>query len=130
MENCRYRTADRYADITIADARKEREINPNIADGKNRSVIIANTIKGKVVVEQLDSVMDLLPYNMELLSRTNPLYFRTTSGSKNRDVFFDKFLNGESLIVLANRFAPDHSRGMKLLIIKVVRKVLRMIGLK
>lgn len=126
MENCKFRVSDRYADITIADSRRERELHPEIADDKNRSVIVANTDKGAELVSRLKERMDLLPYDMDMLQRTNPLYFGTTKGNPLRNEFFKAYLGGVRLARLADRYDPAHSTGLKALIFKVRRRLFKL----
>lgn len=106
MENCKYRNPSRYADLTIADSRGEKIVNPEIVDNYNRSVVVANTEKGVVLFEDLAKFMEFKRYTFDLLASTNPLYFHTTKGCPRRDEFFTAFLHGKSLVKLQKRFLP------------------------
>jgi len=106
MENCRFRNSRRFADITMGDARGEETIYADKGN-KNWSVIIANTQKGEDVMRMLGKSMDVRPYPIALLAKTNPLYFRTTRGNPMRDNFFRDFRKGISVWRLAHKYAPD-----------------------
>lgn len=106
MENCPFRNEARYADITYADCRGEKSLYPD-KDDKNWSVIIANTEKGKMVVEELKARMELRDYPCELLRATNPLYYRTTPGNPKRDEFFERYVAGERIHTIAKQLVPD-----------------------
>ena len=100
MENCRFRRPERYADITLADCRGEKLLYPH-GDGKNWSVIIANTEKGAGVIRRLKNRMPLHDYPLELLKEKNPLYFCTTKGNRLRDIVFEKKKRGEAIFAIA-----------------------------
>ena len=106
MEHCRFRTSERYADITIADCRAERELYPN-KDDKNWSVIVANTQKGREAIAHLGDRMKLYAYSVDLLRRTNPLYYSTPPGNPNRSELFRRWKSGESIIRIAKQMVPD-----------------------
>ncbi len=91
MENCKFRSEQRFADITVADCRGERDLYPDKPD-KNWSVIIANTAKGVRYVEMVRDSADFKPYPIRLLRKTNPLYFGTTPGNPLRGDFFEEYL--------------------------------------
>lgn len=96
MEQCPFRHPERYADITFADCRGEESLYPR-KDGKNWSVIIANTEKGRDIVSKLQERMVLHDYPAELLKLTNPFYYGTTRGNPKRDEFFERFVRGEKI---------------------------------
>lgn len=106
MEKCPFRNEERYADITYADCRGERALYPDKGE-KNWSVVIANTEKGKMIVEKLKSRMVLKDYPCELLRATNPLYYRTTPGNPKRDEFFRRYCAGECITDIAKQMVPD-----------------------
>ena len=113
MENCHFRREARMADITLADCRGERQLYPD-KDNKNWSVVLANTRKGRDLILPLKTRMDLRPYPIDLLKRTNPLYFHTTKGNANRTEFFRRYIHGERLHKIARRLIPHESLFMSL----------------
>ena len=126
MENCRFRRSERIADITLGDSRGEEKIYPDKGD-KKWSVIVANTAKGERVVEMLASRMDVRPYPLALLEKTNPLYFRTTPGNPRRDEFFSLFRGGQNLFRLSQKFVPDQNT-VSLRLFRLIKRILRKTG--
>ena len=88
MENCLFRSSDRYADITLADCRMVEKIYPD-KDFRNWSVVVANTEKGESIVLKLTSRMNLRRYPIDLFKQTNPLYFMNMPGNPKRGKFFE-----------------------------------------
>ena len=92
--SCRFKNENRYADITLGDARGEDRIYPDKGD-KNWSVIVANTLQGESVVARLNMLMRLEKYPIEMLRRHNPSYFQAKGGNAKREEFFRRFLRGD-----------------------------------
>ncbi len=91
-ENCIYRNENRVGDITIADFKGLEEVFPYLSgDKKNFSTIVCNTSKGFSVVEKLKPEMRMYKCNIEDVKQYNPLFYRQTWNSKNRNNFFDLF---------------------------------------
>lgn len=90
--NCIYRNEDRQGDITIGDFKGLREVFPHLAGSKrNYSTVVLNTKKGKGILPALQDRMQMLPCSVEDIKAHNPLFYRHTNVSKNRDAFFQAF---------------------------------------
>lgn len=92
-ENCRFRNEQRQGDITIADFKKLIEVFPNLRGAKkNYSSIIVNNEKGMMVVKQLKNHMTMHSCKIDDIKKHNPLFYRQTVFSDNREEFFKEFL--------------------------------------
>lgn len=131
-ENCRFRNEQRQGDITIADFKKLTEVFPNLKGvKKNYSSIIVNNEKGMMVIEQLKNHMQIHPCKIDDIKKHNPLFYRQTVFSKNRDTFFKEFLlDAKKSIEKWTNPAESSKRTYKRLIIDAlpicVRKVIFM----
>lgn len=91
-KNCRYRNERRQGDITIADFKRLVDVFPDLLGTKqNYSSIVINTEKGKSLIEDLQKNMELYMCSVEYIKKYNPLFYRQTFFSENRDVFFAEY---------------------------------------
>lgn len=98
-KNCRFRTEHRQGDVTIADFKGLVEVFPELTGTKkNYSSIIINTPKGAELIPALQKQMRLTECGTDDIKRYNPLFYRQTVFSENRDLFFEEF-----------RAAPDET---------------------
>ena len=92
-ENCLWRDENRQGDITIGDFKGLYNIFPELVGTKrNYSTIIFNTEKGKSILSSIRKNMQLLPCDIDNIKVYNPLFYRHTYFSKNRDAFFAEFV--------------------------------------
>lgn len=92
-ENCHFRNEHREGDITIADFKKLTDVFPTLRGAKkNYSSIIVNNEKGMKVAELLKKHMQMYPCKVDDIKKHNPLFYRQTVISKNRELFFKEFL--------------------------------------
>ena len=92
-ENCRFRNEHRQGDITIADFKKLTDVFPKMrGTKKNYSAIIVNNEKGMAVANQLKKYMKMHPCKVDNIKEHNPLFYRQTVFSENREIFFKEFL--------------------------------------
>lgn len=131
-ENCRFRNEQRQGDITIADFKKLTEVFPNLSGvKKNYSSIIVNNEKGMIVVKQLKKHMTMHSCKIDDIKKHNPLFYRQTFFSENREVFFKEFsLDAKKSIEKWTNPARTSKRTYKRLIIDIlpicVRKMIFM----
>lgn len=93
-ENCRFRSNLRPGDITIADFKGLEQVFPEMLGTKrNYSTIVFHTEKGLGLLPTLKKSMTLLEVPIEAVKKHNPLFYRQTVFSKQRDEFFQEFLS-------------------------------------
>ena len=90
--NCKYRNSNRQGDITIADFKGLEAVFPRLKGSKfNYSTVVANTAKGKSVVNQIKKEMEMHKCSVDDVIRYNPLFSHQTWFSEDRDMFFCDF---------------------------------------
>ena len=92
-ENCKFRNKNRLGDLTIADLKAKHSIFPYMIDNRNYSTIAVNSKKGEMVLAAIGKQMKMYPLPMSAIKKYNPLFFETTKGNSNRDLFFEDFVN-------------------------------------
>lgn len=96
-ENCQYRCEQRQGDITIGDFKGLTKVFPNLSGTKrNYSSVVVNTYRGDRVMERIKKSMEVLECHIEDIKEYNPLFYRQTWFSKDRNEFFDDFKSNPS----------------------------------
>lgn len=91
-EHCKFRDKNRPGDITLADCKGLRYFMPDLAvDKENYSTIVVNTSQGKAAIVGLENRMKICQYDINYVEKFNPLFYRQTWFSNNRDKFFKEF---------------------------------------
>lgn len=121
-EHCVFRCEHRQGDITIADFKGLSEVIPSLKFAKrNFSSIIANTPKGRHVARRLESSCIMYQVSLEDIKKYNPLFFRQTWFSPNRDNFFiDYEKYGTRAIEKWTKPAQEYKPGIK----QVIKNIL------
>lgn len=92
-KNCRYRNENRQGDITIADFKGLRNVFPDLAGEKrNYSTIVFNNNKSKLLIPLIKKTMSLYNCSISQVKKYNPLYYRQTEFSNERELFFSEYL--------------------------------------
>ena len=93
-ENCRFRNEVRQGDFTLADFKGLADVFPHLRGTKlNYSAIVINSIKGYKILNALKEQMDMLDCKVEDIKRYNPLFYRQTEPSDDRNKFFEEYIN-------------------------------------
>ena len=103
-ENCRFRTANRMGDITIADFKGKDDIFPEMQDYRNFSTVVVNSKKGNKIISGLGGGMTLFPCDLEHVKKYNPLFFGATPGNPQRNSFFADLANGMNMTDLLHKY--------------------------
>ncbi len=86
---CRFAKPDRVSDITLGDAWGIEKNVPHWNSLEGVSLVIANTEKGKNIVEKLNDNMDLLPSSIQWAKENNQQLSIPTQMHAKRDMFFE-----------------------------------------
>jgi len=114
-ENCRFRNAGRFGDLTLGDFKNRERVFPRLMDYRNYSTVVVNTKKGERVFHIVSKSMKVLQCSIEQVKRYNPLFYRQTETNNLRDNFFRDYLSGNTLDQLVLRYTNKKSRGMRFL---------------
>ena len=107
---CRFKGANRTADITIADAWGSPEENPVLNDGKGLSTVIVNTQKGTDYIETVKSEMIYKTYSIEALTSGNRAYDTCILPNVQRNSFF-RGLNRKDVLSVLQKYSLTTLRG-------------------
>ncbi len=114
-ENCRYRNETRQGDITIADFKGLTKVFPELSCAKrNYSSVVVNSSKGDAVIKNMLKSVKFMECELDDIKKYNPLFFRQTWFSKDRDNFFKDFLlNSKEAIKKWTTDATVNERSLK-----------------
>lgn len=116
-EVCKFANINRLGDLTIADFKKKHELLPEAKMLDNFSTIIINSKKGKEVADKLIEKMKIYPIDIKDIIKTNPplrLLPKTKKTNKNRELFFQDLLKGESIETILKRYISHPKIHMKI----------------
>lgn len=126
-ERCIWRNENRQGDITIGDFKGLLQVFPKLRGTKrNYSTVVFNTEKGKSVFSSMKSSMEWLSCSVDDIKAHNPLFYRHTYFSENRDAFFREFEQNPQKAI-ADRTHPCrlYRRSLKGQVLDFLPKIIR-----
>lgn len=94
-ENCIYRNEARQADFTIADFNgADFPFKDLTLEKENYSSIVVNSDKAIKLMNEIQTLMKVYFVDIKNIKKYNPLFFRQTWYSYDRDAFFEDFEKG------------------------------------
>lgn len=120
--NCKVKTQDSMADLTIADYWGIHKILPDMDDDKGTSLVMINTKKGRSVFEGINELTYYAetPYNFAVLN--NSAYCSSPLMPRQREKFFNN-LNKHSFDYLAKKYGSvPLKKKIKRKIVSLIRR--------
>ena len=87
--NCKFKKLNRESDITLWDCFNVEKYNSKLDDDKGTTRILANTVKGKRFVEELDVTHNLEEIDVELATKNFLAMFQSVKYNSERSDFFE-----------------------------------------
>ena len=102
--NCIFHSKIRPGDITLADLKCADTINPCLVGSKfNYSTIVANSSKGREIVDFLCRISKSFSIDVDTVIKTNPNFgLKCNDNIDKRDAFFKAFIEDPCGAVLSN----------------------------
>lgn len=88
---CKNKGNGYYSDITLADAWKIEKVCQKWADDKGTSLFITRSQKGEFLLRSIQSQLEIMNADYEDWCKFNPSLAKATSGSQERERFFDDY---------------------------------------
>lgn len=128
--NCQAKNGKSNSDITLADFWGIQNVLPSLDDNKGTSLLIANTDKGKQLLQNLNN-LSLQEVSFAEAIKYNPAYYRSATAHPHRKDFFLRLSSAQDIITLIEqelkptplqrlRLIPSRS---KHLIIRVIKRI-------
>jgi coenzyme F420-reducing hydrogenase beta subunit len=118
--NCSYATTERTSDITIADFWGISNFDKSYNETTGTSLIIANTDKGKQVVDNFEDVR-MSEFDIEKATMKNSSLLKPKTPHKKREEFLTALQEGMPFDKAVNKYAPI---SFKTKLKRTVKKVL------
>ncbi|MGN0517199.1 MAG: Coenzyme F420 hydrogenase/dehydrogenase, beta subunit C-terminal domain [Acutalibacteraceae bacterium] len=96
--DCKFKTANRISDITLADFWGVMHVLPEMYDNKGCSLILTHTQKGLQKIKDTEPYARLVSVDFDKAAAHNTAILRSAPKHKNRDKFFDDYKAGKSVI--------------------------------
>ena len=102
--NCIFNSKIRPGDITLADLKCADTVNPCLVGSKyNYSTIVANSVKGRKIVDFLSRFSKSFPIDIDTIIKTNPNFgIKRGNTTDMRDAFFKAFIDDPRVTILMN----------------------------
>lgn len=104
-ENCAFRNSNRQGDLTIADFKNLTGVFERFIGYKqNFSTLVVNNEKGANIVEKMKHSTKMIEVEIDVIKQNNPLFYRQTWFSNERDEFFSDVEN--NLMIAKKNMQP------------------------
>lgn len=84
---CQFKGENRQSDITLADFWGIENIAPDMYDDKGTSLVLLNTNKGKLLMNELNNKMSYIEVNFSESIKSNPMYSKSIIDNNLRNNF-------------------------------------------
>lgn len=112
-KNCGYRTSIRQGDLTIADCKGLLEIFPELIGTKyNYSTVVVNSEKGANVLNLMKASVHIKQYDVNLVKKYNPLFYKQTIFSESREHFFNDYSKDSKQAIIKYTTPPLRNNGL------------------
>lgn len=117
--SCHYANSDikRPADITIGDFWGSQSVNTFYNDKKGSSLILANSIKGVLLIKKLKKIMDLTPLSREIAIKENHNLIEPTKVNTNREEFFQQLNQNQDFLDIMKKYTKGKSHSQMVRVI-------------
>lgn len=88
---CYAKNGAAHSDITIADFWGVQRYYPEFDDDKGVSAVFVHTSKGKGIIKELSSRLEILDSNLNEATAPNPSYFRSCKVPEKYSLFWDMY---------------------------------------
>lgn len=126
--NCIFANPNRVADITIADCWGIEKVKKDINVHEGESMIVANSKKGKEIIEKIKLNSELIKLDLDFAIKNNGQFREPIKFNKNRDEFFEN-IDKYGFSKLVNKYIKRHilKRKISKIIPIKIKKLLRSI---
>lgn len=106
-ENCTFANPNRFSDITIADCWGIEKLNKDMNVHEGQSMIVANSKKGKEIIEKIKLNSELIKLNLDFAIENNRQFREPIKFNKHRDEFFEN-IDKYKFSKLINMYIKKH----------------------
>lgn len=117
--NCVFRDSNRQGDFTLADLKGMRLVFPDLVGSrKNYTAVVVNSKRAEKTMEKIAANAEVREFSIDFIKKYNPLFYRQTYFSKNRDSFFlDYIKSKEGAIIKWTKRTKVYKPSIKRLVI-------------
>lgn len=122
---CKFKTANRISDITLADFWGVMHVLPEMYDNKGCSLIMTHSPKGLQMIKSLEPYARIVSVDFDKAAEHNTAIYKSASIHRNRGKFFEDYKAGKPVIATLKEVGkePIYSK-ISLLIRKIARRIL------
>lgn len=112
--NCRFKSVGRFSDITLADAWGVEEFKPELYCSTGTSMVLIQSERGKKLLNDISKYLEISKVPVSVVMKYNSAVNKSVLKHKNREVFFSKLNDCESVCKIIDKLVDRRSLRKKI----------------
>lgn len=102
--NCQFNQFRSGSDITVGDGWGIEVLYPKFDDSKGISTIMIKTEKGKELLNNIKTNIDIIPISLNHIIKFNPTVINSSKRNKKSKIFLEQFEHGITFKILSKKY--------------------------
>ena len=112
--NCRFKSVGRISDITLADAWGVEEFKPELYCKTGTSMVLIQNERGKKLLDDISKYLEISNVPVSVVMKYNSAVNKSVPKHKNREIFFSKLNDCESVCKIIDKLVDQRSLRKKI----------------
>ena len=112
--NCRFKSVGRISDITLADAWGVEEFKPELYCKTGTSMVLIQSERGKKLLDDISKYLEISNVPVSVVMKYNSAVNKSVPKHKNREIFFSKLNDCESVCKIIDKLVDQRSLRKKI----------------
>lgn len=112
--NCRFKSVGRISDITLADAWGVEEFKPELYCKTGTSMVLIQNERGKKLLDDISKYLEISNVPVSVVMKYNSAVNKSVPKHKNREIFFSKLNDCESVCKIIDKLIDQRSLRKKI----------------
>ncbi len=112
--NCRFKSVGRISDITLADAWGVDEFKPELYCSTGTSMVLIQSERGKQLLNDISKYLEISKVPVSVVTKYNSAVNKSVPKHKNREIFFSKLNDCESVCKIIDKLIDQRSLRKKI----------------
>ena len=112
--NCRFKSVGRISDITLADAWGVEEFKPELYCKTGTSMVLIQNERGKKLLDDISKYLEISNVPVSVVMKYNSAVNKSVPKHKNREIFFSKLNDCESVCKIIDKLVDRRSLRKKI----------------
>lgn len=112
--NCRFKSVVRISDITLADAWGVEKFKPELYCSTGTSMVLIQSERGKQLLDDINKYLEISKVPVSVVTKYNSAVNKSVPKHKNREIFFSKLNDCESVCKIIDKLIDQRSLRKKI----------------